>query len=40
LGYGVLADHLGLGWTFAAMAALTFAVVPLATPIRRHLANA
>ena len=38
LGYGLLADHLGLDWTFAAMAALTFAVVPLATPIRRQLA--
>jgi FSR family fosmidomycin resistance protein-like MFS transporter len=38
LGYGVLADHLGLDWTFAAMAGLTFAVVPLAAPIRRRLA--
>jgi MFS transporter, FSR family, fosmidomycin resistance protein len=37
LGYGLLADQLGLGWTFGAMAALTFAVVPLATSIRRHL---
>jgi FSR family fosmidomycin resistance protein-like MFS transporter len=40
LGYGVVADNLGLGWTFAAMATLTFAVVPLAAPIRRHLASA
>jgi len=39
LGYGVLADHLGLEWTFAAMAAFTFAVVPLAAPIRRQLAT-
>jgi FSR family fosmidomycin resistance protein-like MFS transporter len=38
LGYGLVADHLGLEWTFAAMTILTFAVVPLATPIRRHLA--
>ena len=38
LGYGLLADHVGLDWTFAVMAALTFAVVPLATPIRRQLA--
>jgi FSR family fosmidomycin resistance protein-like MFS transporter len=38
LGYGLFADHLGLEWTFAAMAAFTFAVVPLALPIRRHLA--
>jgi MFS family permease len=37
LAYGVLADRLGLGWTFAAMAAFTLAVVPLATPLRRHL---
>jgi len=38
LGYGLLADRVGLDWTFAAMAALTFAVAPLATPIRRQLA--
>ena len=38
LAYGLLADHVGLGWTFGAMAALTFAVIPLAVPIRRQLA--
>ncbi|MGI9148369.1 MAG: MFS transporter [Chloroflexota bacterium] len=40
LGYGLLADHVGLGLTFAAMAAFTLSVVPLAVPIRRHLAFA
>lgn len=40
LGYGIVADHLGLEWTFLAMAALTLAIVPLAAPIRRHLAAA
>jgi FSR family fosmidomycin resistance protein-like MFS transporter len=39
LGYGLLADHLGLGWTFWLMAALTVAIVPLAAPIRRRLAS-
>lgn len=38
LAYGLLADHVGLDRTIAAMAVLTFAVVPLATPIRRQLA--
>lgn len=37
LGYGLLADHLGLEWTFGVMAALTLAVVPLAAPLRRRL---
>jgi MFS family permease len=39
LGYGVLADHLGLGWTFGLMVGLTLAVVPIALPIRRQLAT-
>jgi MFS transporter, FSR family, fosmidomycin resistance protein len=39
LGYGLVADRFGLNWTFAAMAALTLAVVPLAVPIRRQLAT-
>jgi len=39
LGYGLFADHLGLEGTFAAMSVVTFAVVPLALPIRRHLAG-
>jgi FSR family fosmidomycin resistance protein-like MFS transporter len=38
LGYGIVADHLGLEWTFVAMAALTLGIVPLAAPIRRYLA--
>ena len=37
--YGLLADWTGLGWTFAAMALLTVAVVPLALPLRSHLAG-
>jgi len=36
--YGVLADWSGLTWTFAVMAALTLAVVPLAAPLRTRLA--
>jgi MFS family permease len=39
LGYGLVADHLGLSWTFVAMAALTVLVVPLAAPIRRQLTS-
>ena len=39
LAYGVLADQFGLNWTFLAMAVLTAAVVPLAAPLRRHLAH-
>jgi MFS transporter, FSR family, fosmidomycin resistance protein len=38
LAYGIVADHLGLEWTFLGMAALTLAIVPLAAPIRRYLA--
>jgi MFS family permease len=37
LGYGIVADQLGLVWTFVLMATFTLAVVPLAAPIRRHL---
>jgi len=37
LGYGLVADTAGLGWTFGAMAALTVSIVPLAAPIRRRL---
>lgn len=37
--YGVLADWSGLTWTFAVMAALTLAVVPLAAPLRTRLAT-
>ena len=39
LGYGLLADAAGLDWTFAVMAALTLAVIPTATPLRRRLAS-
>jgi MFS transporter, FSR family, fosmidomycin resistance protein len=38
LGYGLVADHLGLDGTFGLMAALTLAIVPLAIPLRRRLA--
>ena len=38
--YGVLADWSGLSWTFALMALLTFAVVPLAAPLRSRLVAA
>jgi MFS transporter, FSR family, fosmidomycin resistance protein len=37
LAYGVVADHVGLSWTFLLMAGLTVLVVPLATPIRQRL---
>jgi MFS family permease len=37
--YGLFADWSGLDWTFAAMALLTFAVVPMALPLRSRLAN-
>jgi len=37
--YGVLADWSDLTWTFALMAALTLAVVPLAAPLRTRLAT-
>ena len=37
LGYGVVADSLGLDWTFGLMAGLTLTVVPLAIPLRRRL---
>lgn len=36
--YGLLADWSGLNWTFAVMALLTLAVVPLAAPLRARLA--
>ena len=35
--YGLLADWSNLDWTFAAMALLTLAVVPLAIPLRSRL---
>lgn len=35
--YGLLADFSGLDWTFAAMALLTLAVVPMALPLRARL---
>jgi MFS family permease len=35
--YGLYADWSGLDWTFAAMALLTLAVVPLAVPLRDRL---
>ena len=35
--YGLFADWSGLDWTFAAMALLTVAVVPLAFPLRARL---
>jgi FSR family fosmidomycin resistance protein-like MFS transporter len=35
--YGLFADWTGLDWTFAAMALLTLAVVPLAIPLRARL---
>jgi MFS family permease len=35
--YGLLADWTGLDWTFAVMALLTLAVVPLALPLRSRL---
>jgi len=38
--YGVLADWSGLDWTFAVMALLTLAVVPMALPLRSRLAAA
>jgi MFS transporter, FSR family, fosmidomycin resistance protein len=34
LAYGIVADQLGLSWTFYLMAAMTTLVVPLAVPIR------
>src|SRR5439155_25244279 len=37
--YGLLADWSGLDWTFAVMALLTLAVVPLALPLRSRLAT-
>ena len=37
--YGLLADWMGLDWTFAAMALLTLAVVPLAVPLRSRLTS-
>jgi MFS transporter, FSR family, fosmidomycin resistance protein len=39
LGYGLVADHLGLDGTFGLMAALTLAIAPLAIPLRRRLAG-
>jgi MFS family permease len=38
--YGVLADWSSLDWTFAAMALLTLAVIPMALPLRTRLAAA
>jgi MFS transporter, FSR family, fosmidomycin resistance protein len=38
--YGLYADWSGLDWTFAIMALLTFAVIPLALPLRSRLAHA
>jgi MFS family permease len=38
--YGLLADWSSLDWTFAVMALLTLAVVPLAIPLRSRLAAA
>ena len=37
--YGLLADWSGLEWTFAVMALLTLAVVPLVLPLRSRLAG-
>jgi MFS family permease len=37
--YGLFADWSGLDWTFAAMALLTLAVVPMALPLRSRLAH-
>ncbi len=37
LGYGLLADRFGLDGTFALMAGLTLAIIPLAAPIRERL---
>jgi MFS family permease len=38
--YGLYADWSGLDWTFAIMALLTLAVVPLSIPLRKRLAEA
>jgi FSR family fosmidomycin resistance protein-like MFS transporter len=38
--YGLYADWSGLDWTFAVMALLTLAVIPLALPLRSRLAAA
>ncbi|MCC7370569.1 MAG: MFS transporter [Chloroflexi bacterium] len=38
--YGYYADWSGLDWTFALMALLTFAVIPLAIPLRSRLSVA
>ena len=38
--YGLYADWSGLDWTFAVMALLTLAVIPLALPLRSRLTNA
>jgi MFS family permease len=38
--YGLYADWSGLDWTFAVMALLTLAVVPLSIPLRSRLAAA
>jgi hypothetical protein len=37
--YGLFADWSGLDWTFAAMALLTLAVVPMALPLRARLSG-
>lgn len=37
--YGLYADWSGLDWTFAAMALLTLAVIPMALPLRSRLAS-
>ena len=37
LGYGLVADRVGLDPTFALMGALTLAILPLAVPLRRRL---
>jgi MFS family permease len=37
LGYGLVADRVGLDPTFALMAALTLTILPLAVPLRRRL---
>ena len=37
--YGLFADWSGLDWTFAVMALLTLAVVPMALPLRSRLST-
>ena len=37
--YGLYADWSGLDWTFAAMALLTLAVIPMSLPLRARLSG-